>query len=188
MTTSYKYSLCFLPDEALIQKVKQMKLALADQIGWYNSKNSIAHITIAEFQSDELGINKVMERIRQQCLYFVPIEGSLDTFGHYPNGAFFLAVDEKNKSILKTYAKKIIKKIDLSYIYKSSDPHLSIARKLDPDRLQEAFAFFDKPNLPFTCSQIALRRFNPVRGQYDIIEYIPFKSLEDKEDEQLTLF
>ncbi len=44
-----KYSVVFMPDLQTIETVKQLKLLLADKIGWFNSKNSLAHFTIFEF-------------------------------------------------------------------------------------------------------------------------------------------
>lgn len=48
-----KYSVVFMPDLQTIEAVKQLKLLLADKIGWFNSKNSLAHFTIFEFLEEE---------------------------------------------------------------------------------------------------------------------------------------
>lgn len=47
------YSLAFMPNAAIIEKVKLMKLDLANKIGWFHSKNALAHITITEFTIDD---------------------------------------------------------------------------------------------------------------------------------------
>lgn len=183
-----RYSLCFQPDDTTIEIVRQMKLRLADEIGWYNSKNSLAHMTISKFQTDTVGINKIAELVRQQCSTFTPTPVVFNDYGQYPNGAFFLAVEAEAQIPLREYAKKVMSKVSLPDVYKSNEPHLSIARKLDPERLQRALVFFDKPAITFMCNQVALRRFNPDRRQYDIIDIFPFLSLPSTEPEQLSLF
>lgn len=183
-----KYSLCFQPDEATLELVKQMKLQLADEIGWYNSKNSLAHITISKFKTDLNGIKKIAELVRTQCSTFTPVQVLFNNYGQYPNGAFFLAVDEFSKPILQEYAKKVMRKVVLPEIYKSNEPHMSIARKLDPERLERALVYFQKPAISCLCNHIALRQFNPDRRQYDIIATFPFLGLPSNEPEQLSLF
>lgn len=188
MDNPVKYSICFQPDAHTIDIVRQMKLRLAEKIGWYNSKNSLGHITIVEFQTDHIGISKIAEAVKQLCNTFQPIQVVLNDFGQFPNGAFYLTVDDFSKPILQNYAKKIASKITVPKVYKSSEPHLSIARKLDVDKLATAFAYFDKPTIPFLCDQIAIRRFNIERGQYDVLYTYSLLGMPSNEPEQLSLF
>ena len=44
-----KYSVVFNPSETVIETVKELKEQLSTKIGWFPSKNSLAHITICEF-------------------------------------------------------------------------------------------------------------------------------------------
>lgn len=183
-----RYSLCFQPDDATIEIVRQMKLQLADHIGWYNSKNSLAHMTISKFQTDSMGVNKIAQLVRQQCSTFKPTQVLFNDYGQYPNGAFFLAVDKEDQVTLKEYAKKVMSKVSLPDVYKSNEPHMSIARKLEPIKLQQALVFFEKPAISFMCDKVALRQFNPERRQYDIIDIFPFLGMPSNEAEQLSLF
>ena len=43
-----------------------MKELLASKIGWYNSKNSLAHITINEFERDE----KELENVKVKLIFY----------------------------------------------------------------------------------------------------------------------
>lgn len=185
---SDKYSLCFQPDEVLIEQVKIMKLDLAEVIGWYHSKNSLAHLTIAEFQASEKDIARMHQQITRCCTGFAPVETHLTSFGTYPNGTFFLEVDSVAKPQLKAYAQKLFQTLQLKNAYKCTDPHLSIGRKLEEAKIQQAYAAFKQPNLSFCCNQIVLRRLNMERRQFDIIQYYPFLSQPTTEETQLTLF
>ncbi len=185
---SDKYSLCFQPDLALIEQVKAMKLQLGEVIGWFNSKNSLAHLTIAEFQTSEQDIQRMHQQITRCCNGFTPVETHLSSFGTYPNGTFFLEVDPLAKPQLKTYAQKLFRTLQLKNAYKCTDPHLSIGRKLDDTKIQQAYALFEQPQLSFCCDLVVLRRLNTERRQFDIIHYYPFLSQPMEEDTQLTLF
>ncbi len=190
MTPNYsdKYSLCFQPDQDIIDQVRNMKLILGNKIGWYNSKNSLAHLTIAEFNATEKDIQRMHKQIVRCCDSFTPVNVVMDNFGTYPNGTFFLTVDNFAKPILKSYAQQLFKTLLLKNAYKCTDPHLSIGRKLDQEKIQKAFSLFEKPNLHFCCNEIVLRRLNTDRRQFDIIERYPFLSKPTNDDIQLNLF
>lgn len=188
MHSIQKYSLCFQPNDIIIEIVRQMKLRLADEIGWYNSKNSLAHLTIAEFHATELEITRVKQQIERCCNRFKPTEVLLNDFGTYPNGAFFLTVAPNSKEILQDYVKQLLELLKIKIITKSYDAHLSIARKLETQKIEKAYQLFDKPNLQFTCNHIALRKFNLERRQYDIINTFPFLSQPDDRPVQMELF
>ncbi len=190
MTPNYsnKYSLCFQPNQKIIEQVRNMKLALGDEIGWYNSKNSLAHLTIAEFTASEKDVARMHQQIKRCCDSFSPIHVVMADFGTYPNGTFFLTVDAVAKPILQEYAQQLFKTLLLKNAYKCTDPHLSIGRKLDQEKIDKAFALFETPNLNFCCDEIVLRRLNTDRRQFDIIERYGFLSKPTNNDIQLSLF
>lgn len=188
MSYTNKYSLCFQPDDAFIEIIKQMKLQLAEKIGWYNSKNALAHITIAEFQMNEDEVEKLLLLASKCCSTFNPTTIQLSQFNSFPNGAFYLSVDDPAKQILKTYSKKLMDILKIKNAYKSAEPHLSIARKLNSLKLQTAFETFDTPSLSFICSKIALRRLHKERLQFDTLTTFPFLSQEEDAPQQLVLF
>jgi len=59
---------------------------------------------------------------------------------------------------------------------------------LDQEKLTVAFENFKAIDLDFFCSSIFLRRFNPIRKQYDTIEEFKFGNLPKpaKEEGQLS--
>lgn len=190
MTPNYsdKYSLCFQPNQTIITQVHAMKQTLGEVVGWYNSKNSLAHLTIAEFNASEKDIQRMHQQILRCSNTFNPVQVEMKSFGTYPNGTFFLTVDDIAKPILQSYAQQLFKILQLKNAYKCTDPHLSIARKLDQEKIDQAFALFKEPNLTFCCNEIVLRRLNMNRRQFDIIESYSFLSEVSTDDVQLSLF
>lgn len=183
-----KYSIVFQPNENLIELVRTIKLKLAEEIGWYNSKNSLAHISIVEFKAQADEISRIHKQITRCSERFKPVTIHFQSFGTYPNGALYLEVDNKSKEILKEYSRQLIDEFQIKLLEKSNDPHLSIARKLDQEKTEKALKLFDTPHITTEIAALALRKLNPTKKQYDIIHYYPLLNLGDKRDKQLELF
>ncbi|HTG66540.1 MAG TPA: hypothetical protein VL859_09210, partial [Flavobacterium sp.] len=62
-----RYSLVISPSEEIIALVKTMKEELAKEIGWFHSKNSLAHITINEFMATENEIEIIKKQLNTIC-------------------------------------------------------------------------------------------------------------------------
>ena len=183
-----KHSVVFHPSETVIEAVKKLKEQLSAKIGWYPSKNSLAHVTICEFEYENETYENIKSRIANYCRYQIPFEVTFTTFQNYANGAFFIAPDAKSKTKMAEIMKKIPKHIQFPVSHKSIEPHISIGRQLNFNQLVEAYNMFQKIQLTFICEGITIRIFNPDRKQYDVLETIPFLSEIEPEKEQLTLF
>lgn len=181
-----KYSIVFIPNTTIINEVKKMKIQLSDKIGWFNSKNSTAHITICEFSSSEIDVIK--NQISRITANFSPFEVKLVDYDSYPNGAFFIKLSENSKDDLKKIMKNLTATLIIKNMYKSNDPHLSIARKLDAERLKIASILFQKTELTFLCDRVYLSKFNPEIKQFEIIDSFLFKSEKSNDNIQFNLF
>lgn len=178
-----KYSIVFQPNENLVELVRAMKLELAEEIGWYNSKNSLAHISIVEFKAQVDEISRIHKQITRCSERFKPVTIHFQSFGTYPNGALYLEVDTKSKETLKEYSLQLTEEFQIKPLEKSDDPHLSIARKIE-----KALKLFSTPHITTEIAKIALRKFNPIKKQYAIIHSYPLLNLGDNRDKQLELF
>jgi 2'-5' RNA ligase len=111
-----QYSIAFHPSEEIIEKVKELKLDLASKIGWYNSKNSLAHITISKFKLHSNKIELVSNELSTICKYIEPVDVILNKFSSFPNGTFYLCPDDLSSLVLK----KVMKEINTSLSIKLS--------------------------------------------------------------------
>lgn len=186
------YSIVFYPSE-LIEAVRQMKLDLKGQIGWYHSVNSEAHITINEFEADEREYLKVCDYLQKFVCGLESREIVLDDLGIYPNGAFFLKPDNYSLIYMKEIMGKLHKTFPMPVRIKSSEPHLSIARRLESEELDEAQKMFgfQPVDFRFFCNAIAVRKFDENKKQFEVCKEFVFKPDETPQiflDEQLSLF
>jgi 2'-5' RNA ligase len=164
------YSIAIHPPADLIASIKTMKEDLAAKIGWFNSKNSIAHITINEFEAEDAVIARITKQLTQLCDALDPAEVCLNAFGSYPNnGAFFIAPDEASKKKLKVIMKHINDNLQVTTKFKSNDPHLSIARRLTPEKIGIANSLFTHVAMHFVCDNVVLRKFNTEKKQFEVV-------------------
>lgn len=158
------YSVVFY-SKTVIEPVKEFKDLLKSKIDWYNSCNSEAHITICEFTIEESGLKKIKQKLSDICDTFTPFQVYLDHFGSYDfAGAFFIGLNENptikktqkplieinkkvvkpnsqqiEKLVIKTKLKSVMKKtqdsLKISNMKKSSDPHITVGRKLSLEKI-----------------------------------------------------
>ena len=174
-----KYSFVFQPCENGIQLVQSIKESLKNKIGWFSSCHSMAHITICEYHADQ----EMLSHIKKQVVDVLKFEQSqyvyFDEYQVFPQkGTFYIAPALKSKQFLKKKIEAITKIDFATELYKSEEPHLTVARKLDQEALAIASENLRTVDLDFFCSSIFLRKFNPVRKQYDIIEELKFGNFQ----------
>lgn len=165
-----QYAIAFHPSEEIIEKVKEIKLDLATKIGWYNSKNSVAHITISKFKLHSSKLEIINKQLQNTCKYIEPINVSLNKFSSFPNGTFFLCPNDLSSLGLKKIMREINTSLSNKLSYKTTNPHLSIARKLETEKLEVAVNSFSFVDLNFLCDTIIIRELDLEKGQYKIVK------------------
>jgi len=183
------YSIALHPSQQNITFIKTMKENLAAAIGWFNSKNAIAHITINEFEAHDNEIQNIKKQLTELSNTIQPIEVHFNDYGSFPNnGAFFIAPDERSKKELKTIMKFLNNSLKVATKFKNNEPHISIARRLTPEKLAIAHAFFPPIDMHFLCNSVVIRKFNPERKQFEVADTIPFDGNTPPSLMQGTLF
>ncbi|WP_140936812.1 2'-5' RNA ligase family protein [Sphingobacterium lumbrici] len=187
-----KYSVVIHPGIDFIDYVKDLKKKLEQKIGWYASVNSLAHISICEFEfeSDEVDI----EKIKTKLIHLAEFEKAqyvyLSGFNYYKQHTFFIEPSLYSKAYLKDIFRRVINHLR-PYIVglsdKGNDPHITIARKLDEDKMIVSKKLFTHIDKSFFCDSFSLRKFNPDKGQYEIMQRFSFGNKNRKEG-QLSLF
>lgn len=176
-----QYSIAILPSEPVIALIKSMKEQLAKEVGWFHSKNSVGHITICEFKANDTTLANVKNQLTQLCDTLETVEVHLTEFDSFPNGAFYIALDEISKKKLIPIMKKVHKTLNALSVEKSSNPHLSIARRLAPEKLKKANQLFMTIDLCFLCDSIVLREFDENIKQFFVTDTFNFHNTPNNE-------
>ncbi|MEN2413233.1 2'-5' RNA ligase family protein [Flavobacterium mesophilum] len=182
------YSVVFHPSAEIIAVIKTMKDFLKSKINWYNSCNSVAHITVCEFEIEESQLENFKKKLVKICDTFTPFMVHINDFGAYDNGAFFINPSESSKNNLEPTMKRVQETLKPLKLKKSNDPHISIGRRLTPENLKIASQLFTTIDMEFLCDSIVIREFDPKVKQFFVIDTIPFGSNPEAEFIQGSLF
>jgi 2'-5' RNA ligase len=183
-----RYSVAIYPSENVIALVKSMKLGLAKEVGWFHSKNSVGHITICQLKATDTEIEIIKNQLSSVCNALKPVEVCLNEFGSYPNGAFFIAPDAASKNSLKPIMQRVQESLHNIDMQINDDPHLSIARRLTPNKLERAKRLFILIDLHFLCDSIVLRKFDKKIKQFFVIDEFKFNNNPQPEGIQPSFF
>ncbi len=168
------YSLVIFPNSEQSTLVKSYKQLLKNHIDWFSSVNAAAHITIINFEN-ELSLQLYLDRIREFCKTVVSQKVTLNAWDFFDEHTFFIAPDETSQLYLDNLIINLHHYI--GFKVKTTHAHLSIARKLNAEKMKKAYQLFSNTeiNLQFSPDAIYLRRYNEKNQQYsDIIEKIDF--------------
>lgn len=169
-----KYSVVFMPDLQTIEAVKQMKLLLADKIGWFNSKNSLAHFTVFEFFEDNFQEDKFCTQLNRIASEINPFNMQCDIFDWFDNGAFYIKPNEISSTKMSELMKQVLKEsTQIKKTITNTNPHLSIARRLSPEKLEIARQLFTDVNLEFAVTNLTLRKFDESLKQFTVYKEFP---------------
>jgi hypothetical protein len=84
--------------------------------------------------------------------------------------------------------KKVTQSLRSLKMEKSSNPHMSIGRKLKPENLERARALFTSIDVAFLCDSIVLRKFDDTIKQFIVTDSFKFNNYPKAEGIQGTLF
>ncbi|MDF2477847.1 MAG: hypothetical protein K0S24_3330 [Sphingobacterium sp.] len=191
-----KYSFVFQPDEAGLEMVdgfkQQLRVALAEEFpdkekGWYHSCNSKAHVTICAFAGDDDTLAQAITALQQSLRYERSQYLYFDHFSSFAGGAFYIGPTLHARSYLRDRSRKVVQTLSpFDPIEISDEPHISIGRRLEPERLEFAKKLLRSVDLSFMCTGVHIRRFNPDIGQYEPVDFVKFGNQSKENSGQLS--
>ncbi len=168
------FSLVLFPTEEQLIQIKAHKHLLKSKIGWFGSANASAHITLLNFETEEQ-LTLFIDQIREFCKTVTPKNVVFNSWSSFGNTTFFIAPDATSQSYLNNLITNLHQY--LGFTTRNINAHLTIARRLNSDKMKIAYEIFNAIdiNLEFYCDAIYIRKFNHRTKQYtDIIEKISF--------------
>ncbi len=183
----HHYSIVIHPQDSIIDLFKFFKKKLYNTIGKYGSYNSIAHITILEFDATDEELIFIIERLKRITLKEISFDTVFDkVICSESSKAIFILPNKIGDEIFKKLLTKIRKQIKGDG--NKSNAHLTIGRKLKPEQLKKSEDIFNDIKFDFHCNQIALRRLNEDIRQFEIIQIFPFHGKSCKETTEQLFF
>lgn len=169
-----EYSLVIRPPQHIIDHVAVLKNRLKEHIGWFGSANAQAHITVFNFDATETELETWKKKIQQYCDTAIPHEVAFEHFDSFPPRTFFFAPDDASADYFNDTIINFQRSIGVK---PQAHAHMSLARSLDAERLEQVKKIFANQNvdLRFRCDSFTLRKFNQQDKQYsDIVATFKF--------------
>ena len=180
----YEYLLVLNPHEALREKIMQVKQYFFDTYKNSTAIYSKPHITLVNFVQYGMMEERLVNRLEVVAMRCSPIKVELKDYASFPSHTIYINITSKVpvQSLIKNIraeAQRLMKLNNDNKPHFIMEPHLTIARKLQPHQYEKGWQEFS--NLHFTGRFIAdamllLRR--PIGEQkYEIIKRFEFKNM-----------
>jgi len=153
----YEYLLVLEPHEELKNRVKTVKEEFASNYQHEMAKWGQAHITLINFVQYAMMEQRVINKLKLLAMGLPAIKVNLKDFGSFPSHTIYINVTSKVPvvNMVKTLrdAQSLLKINNDNKAHFITEPHLTVARKLQPWQYEKAWLEYEHKN--FTASFIA---------------------------------
>jgi 2'-5' RNA ligase len=158
-----------------------------DFYGTYKASTAIGgkpHITLANFLQYELMEERLVNRLKIVAMGFYPIKVELKDFGSFPSHTIYINVVSKVpvQSLVKEIRKEMQRLMKLNDDNKPHfilEPHLTIARKLQPWQYEKGWLEYSNKNFTgrFIADAMLLLKRPVGEMKYQIVQRFTFQNL-----------
>lgn len=139
-----EYLLAFQPHEALWDEVKAIKQQFAHDYNCEQAATGQPQITLAVFRQFQSTENRIVQTLRTNARALSPFKVELKGFGSLPSHTIYINIVSKVPVLhavktLRQQAQKFMKMDKEHKPYFITEPHLVIARKLQPWQYEKAW-------------------------------------------------
>jgi 2'-5' RNA ligase len=182
-----EYLLVLQPHEALWNEIKSVKEKFAINYSCENARKGLPHITLIRFKQVQATENRIRQSLRNIAKMLLPFKVELKNFGSFPSHTIYIAIVSKvpimNAVKALRQPQKFMKLDKDNKPYFITEPHLTIARKLQPWQYEKGWLEYEHEHFHgrFIADHALLLKRKP--GEY----YRPVeKFLFQGEKEEIT--
>lgn len=179
-----EYLLVLNPHEALRDKIMQVKQHFFDT---YDSAYAIygkPHITLANFVQYQMMEERLVNRLEIVGMGFPPVKIELKDYGSFPSHTIYINITSKVpvQSLVKnvrTEAQRLMKLNDENKPHFIMEPHLTIARKLQPWQYEKGWLEYSHMNFTgrFIADGMLLLKRPVGEMKYQAVRWFEFKNM-----------
>lgn len=180
----FEYILVLNPHEELRHKILEVKHAFYEKFRAESAKWGQPHITLAAFTQYEMMEDRIINRLHEIAMGFPPIKVELKDYGSFPSHTIYINVTSKVpvQSLVKqvrTETQKLMKFDEDHKPYFIMDPHLTIARKLQPWQYEKGWLEFSHRHFTgkFIADGMLLLKRVPGELKYQVVQRFDFQNL-----------
>ena len=147
----FEYLLVLQPHEALWNEIKFIKEKFAADFSCEQAKKGLPHITLAMFKQYAATENRIVQALRNNARTLSPFKIELKDFGSFPSHTIYINIVSKVQIMnaaktLRQNAQKFMKMDKDNKPFFITEPHLTIARKLQPWQYEKGWLEYAHKN------------------------------------------
>lgn len=180
----YEYLLVLAPHEALREKIMKVKQQFYDD---YKSPSALygkPHITLVNFLQYEMREERIVNRLSNIGMGYHPVKIELKDYGSFPSHTIYINITSKVpiQSLIKTIRKDTQLLMKLNNDNKPHfimEPHLTIARKLQPWQYEKAWLEYSHKQFTgrFIADGMLLLKRPVGEMKYQIVKRFEFQNM-----------
>lgn len=171
----YNVALC-PPREAVLQ-FRELKAELKQVIGWYSACNADAHLTFDMFILTSARLTQLEDDLEKFAALVKEGACTFSGFGFFEEShTIYAKPDDDTERLIKQWFDAYTQCRTLPDGLMKIAPHITVGKGIKPVLWGRAKSLFiDKQFVTsFICSDIAIRKFNISRRQYDLYKRFAF--------------
>jgi 2'-5' RNA ligase len=188
-----EYLLVLQPHEALWNKIKSIKEKFANDYNCEMARKGLPHITLVRFKQFQSTENYIRQSLRNNARTLSSFKIEMKDFGSFPSHTIYINIVSKVSIMnavktLRQNAQKFMKLDRDNKPHFITEPHLTIARKLQPWQYEKGWLEYEHANFHgrFIADHALLLKRKP--GEYyKQVEKFMFEGMKE-EATQTALF
>jgi len=180
----YEYLLVLNPHEALRDKIMEVKQYFFDTYKNATAVYSKPHITLVNFVQYGMMEERLLNRLEIIAMGAAPIKVELKDYGSFPSHTIYINIISKLPvqnlvKNIRTEAQRLMKLNNDNKPHFIMEPHLTIARKLQPEQYEKGWLEFSNQHFTgrFIADAMLLLRRPLDEQKYQIVRRFEFKNM-----------
>ena len=180
----FEYLLVLNPHEELRNKIMKVKREFYDQYKASTARGSKPNLILANFLQYEMMEERLVNRLKVVAMGFHPIKIELRDFGSFPSHTIYINVVSKVpvQTLVKQIrheTQRLMKLNDDNKPHFILEPHLTIARKLQPWQYEKGWLEYSNKNFTgrFIADGMLLLKRPLDEKKYQVVQRFEFQNL-----------
>lgn len=180
----YEYLLVLNPHEELRNKIMQVKQHFYDTYKAATALYGKPHLTLVNFVQYEMMEERLVNRLNAIAMGFHPIKIELKDYRSFPSHTIYINVTSKVPiqelvKQIRSESQRLMKLNDDNKPHFMMEPHLTIARKLEPWQYEKGWLEYSHKHFTgrFIADGMLLLKRRVGESKYQIVQRFEFQNL-----------
>ena len=180
----YEYLLVLSPHEELWNKIIEVKKGFAEEYKSEHAKWGKPHLTLVNFVQYNMMEERIISRLKTIAMGYPPFKIELKDFGSFPSHTIYINVVSKVPvqnlvKEIRSEGQRLMKLNDDNKPHFIMEPHLTIARKLQPWQYEKGWLEYSNKHFTgrFIADAMLLLKRPVGEMKYQIAQRFQFQNL-----------